>query len=41
MTAMRQAVAPQLRIFTENKHEGVEIALHKMSRWIKAATLAA
>jgi len=31
----------QLRIFTENKHEGAEIALHKVSRWIKDATLAA
>ncbi len=31
----------QLQIFTENKHEGAEIALHKVSRWIKDATLAA
>jgi glutamate---cysteine ligase / carboxylate-amine ligase len=31
----------QLRIFTENQHEGAEIALHKVSRWIKDATLAA
>jgi len=31
----------QLRIFTENKHEGAEIALHKVSRWIRDATLAA
>jgi glutamate---cysteine ligase / carboxylate-amine ligase len=31
----------QLRIFTENKHEGAEIALHRVSRWIKEATLAA
>jgi carboxylate-amine ligase len=31
----------QLRIFTENKHEGAEIALHKVSCWIRDATLAA
>jgi len=31
----------QLRIFTENKHDGAEIALHKVSRWIRDATLAA
>jgi carboxylate-amine ligase len=31
----------QLRIFTENKHEGAETALHKVSRWIKDTTLAA
>jgi len=30
----------QLKIFTENKHEGAEIALHKVSRWISDATLA-
>jgi carboxylate-amine ligase len=31
----------QLQIYTENKQEGVEIALHKVSRWIKDAKLAA
>ena len=31
----------QLRIFTENKHEGAEIALHKVTRWICDATLVA
>jgi glutamate---cysteine ligase / carboxylate-amine ligase len=31
----------QLRIFTENKHEGDEIALHRVSRWICDTTLAA
>jgi len=31
----------QLRIFTENEHEGDEIALHKVSRWISEATLVA
>jgi carboxylate-amine ligase len=31
----------QLRIFTENQHEGAEIALHKVSRWIRDATLVA
>jgi carboxylate-amine ligase len=31
----------QLRIFTENKHEGAEIALHKVTRWIRDATLVA
>ena len=31
----------QLRIFTENEHEGVEIALHKVARWIRDATLMA
>ena len=30
----------QLQIFTENRHEGAAIALHKVSRWIKDATLA-
>jgi carboxylate-amine ligase len=31
----------QLRIFTENEHEGADIALHKVTRWIRDATLAA
>jgi glutamate---cysteine ligase / carboxylate-amine ligase len=31
----------QLRIFTENQHEGTEVALQKVSCWIKDATLAA
>jgi carboxylate-amine ligase len=31
----------QLRIFTENEHEGVEIALHNVTRWIRDATLVA
>ena len=31
----------QLQIYTENKQEGAEIALHQVSRWIKDATLAA
>jgi carboxylate-amine ligase len=31
----------QLRIFTESEHEGAEIALHKVSRWISDATLVA
>ena len=31
----------QLRIFTENEHEGADIALHKVSRWIGDATLVA
>jgi carboxylate-amine ligase len=31
----------QLRIFTENEHEGAEIALQKVSKWIRDATLAA
>jgi len=31
----------QLRIFTENQHEGVEIALQKVTRWIRDATLVA
>jgi len=30
----------QLRIFTENEHEGAEMALHKVSQWIRDATLA-
>jgi hypothetical protein len=30
-----------LQIFNENQHEGAEIALYKVSRWIKDATLAA
>jgi carboxylate-amine ligase len=28
----------QLRIFTENEHEGAEIALHKVAEWIRDAT---
>jgi carboxylate-amine ligase len=31
----------QLRIFIENEHEGAEIALHKVTRWIRDATLVA
>ena len=31
----------QLQIFAENEHEGAEIALHKVSRWIRDATLTA
>ena len=31
----------QLRIFTENEHDGAEIALHKVAEWIKRATLMA
>jgi glutamate---cysteine ligase / carboxylate-amine ligase len=31
----------QLRIFTENEHEGAEIALQKVTRWIRDATLVA
>jgi carboxylate-amine ligase len=31
----------QLQIFTENQHEGDEIALQKVSRWIRDATLVA
>jgi carboxylate-amine ligase len=30
----------QLRIFTENEHEGAEIALQKVSQWIRDASLA-
>jgi len=31
----------QLRIFSENEHEGADIALYKVSRWIREATLVA
>jgi carboxylate-amine ligase len=31
----------QLRIFSENEHDGAEIALHKVAEWLKAATLVA
>ncbi len=31
----------QLRIFTENEHDGAEIALHKVADWIRVATLVA
>ncbi len=31
----------QLRIFTENEHQGADIALHKVTRWIRDATLEA
>ena len=30
----------QLQIFCENKHEGAEIALHRVARWIEDTTLA-
>lgn len=30
----------QLQIFAENEHGGAEFALHKVSRWIRDATLA-
>jgi carboxylate-amine ligase len=29
----------QLQIFTENQHEGAEIALHRVAQWIRDATL--
>ena len=31
----------QLRIFTDNEHEGADIALHKVTCWIRDATLEA
>lgn len=31
----------QLRIFTENEHEGADIALYSVARWIRDATLTA
>ena len=31
----------QMRIFTENEHEGVDIALYRVAQWIKDATLVA
>jgi carboxylate-amine ligase len=31
----------QLRIFTENQHSGAEVALHRVTRWIRDATLLA
>ncbi|HEX5230780.1 MAG TPA: carboxylate-amine ligase [Bradyrhizobium sp.] len=31
----------QLRIFTENEHDGADIALQKVTRWIRDATLVA
>ena len=31
----------QLRIFTESEHEGADIALHKVIRWVRDATLVA
>ncbi len=31
----------QVKIFTENEHEGADIALHKVARWIRDATLVA
>ena len=31
----------QLRIFTENQHEGAEIALQRVTRWIRDATIVA
>jgi glutamate---cysteine ligase / carboxylate-amine ligase len=31
----------QVKIFTENEHEGADIALHKVARWIRDTTLVA
>jgi carboxylate-amine ligase len=31
----------QLRVFTENQREGAEIALHRVTRWVRDATLLA
>ena len=31
----------QLRIFTENEHDGAETALHRVAQWLKDATLVA
>ncbi len=31
----------QLRVFTENEHEGADIALHKVAAWIRDATVMA
>jgi carboxylate-amine ligase len=31
----------QLRIFTESEHEGADIALHRVIRWVRDATLLA
>jgi glutamate---cysteine ligase / carboxylate-amine ligase len=31
----------QLRIFTENEHDGAEIALQRVAEWIRGATLMA
>ena len=31
----------QVQIFTENEHEGADIALHKVARWIRDTTLVA
>jgi len=31
----------QMRIFTENEHDGADIALYKVAKWIKDATLVA
>ena len=31
----------QLRIFAENEHQGEDIALHNVTRWIRDATLLA
>jgi gamma-glutamyl:cysteine ligase YbdK (ATP-grasp superfamily) len=31
----------QLRIFTEHEHQGENIALHNVTRWIRDATLLA
>ena len=31
----------QVKIFTENEHEGADIALNKVARWIRDTTLVA
>jgi carboxylate-amine ligase len=41
ITADGTSADAQLRIFTENEHEGAEIALHEVTRWIRDATVLA
>ena len=41
ITAEGTSAEAQLQIFTENEHEGADIALHKVARWIRDTTLVA
>ena len=41
ITAEGTSAEAQLKIFTENEHEGADIALHKVARWVRDTTLAA
>jgi carboxylate-amine ligase len=41
IAAQGTSAEAQVKIFTENEHEGADIALHKVARWIRDTTLVA